>query len=70
MMRYVLSQKNEAPMTRSEELRDYARSKRDEASRLQREYPGCRPGWVSCDIEMALHYAGVAEREADQLEGK
>jgi hypothetical protein len=57
-------------MTRANELREFAERKVQEASDLEKQYPGCRPGWVSCDIEMALHYAEVAEREADQLEGK
>ena len=57
-------------MTRANELREFAERKVQEASDLGKQYPGCRPGWVSCDIEMALYHAERARREADNLEAQ
>ena len=57
-------------MTRANELREFAERKVQEASDLGKQYPGFRPGWVSCDIEMALYHAERARREADKLEAQ
>lgn len=49
-------------------LRSYADMKIAEGEALEREYLGCRPGWVSTDITMAYEAARRASDEAKQLE--
>jgi hypothetical protein len=53
---------------KSIEYREYAASKRAEASELEAKYSGARPGWVSTDIAMALDSARLNDAEADRLE--
>lgn len=55
-------------MTTAQEFRNFAARHRAEAKRLQEQYPGVRPGWVSTDIAIALHRAESYEAEAAELE--
>lgn len=51
-----------------EALRQQARRHRAEAARLQAQYPGVRPGWVSCDVSMALAFAKDIEAKVAKFE--
>lgn len=53
----------------AQDLEEYAKRKEDEAARLEREYWGVRPGWVSTDIALAKYSAAEARRQANETRG-
>lgn len=53
----------------AKDLEEYAARKDREAARLEREYWGVRPGWVSTDIALARYSAAEARRQANEIRG-
>jgi hypothetical protein len=49
-------------------LRAAAQTHRDRAAKLQAQYPGVRPGWVSGDLAHHWEYAKMYDRAAAKAE--